>query len=161
MARAVLVDLDGTLIDRAPTVRAFLPTQFLRYAAPSGHSEAKYIRRFLELDANGYGSKESTYETLQHELNLRASVDDLVRDFRTNAFREVFLFPDAREVLAGLRRQGFELGIVSNGSASRQSAKIAAADLARYVDVVLTSGALWGCASPTRQSSAEPPTSFR
>ncbi|HZJ08463.1 MAG TPA: HAD family hydrolase, partial [Trueperaceae bacterium] len=141
VVRAVLFDLDGTLINRLPTLLAYLPKQFLSYAPPARHDETvSYVRRFLELDADGYGNKESLYETLTSEFGLQAGVDELLQDFRSNAFDEVFLFPDALDVLTELRRLGYVLGIVSNGSAQSQRKKISVADLARHVEVVLISG---------------------
>lgn len=138
--RAFLFDLDGTLIDRIPSLRAYLPQQYIRHASKRTTVGAQsFVRRFLELDANGYGSKESLYEALRTEFDLQVDVDELVQDLRQNAFREVVLYPNALEVLIELRRLGNQLGLITNGAEVTQSSKITAANLTNYLDVVLIS----------------------
>lgn len=156
---AVFFDLDGTLIDRIPSLRAYLPQQYLHYASAERAVGAQnYARRFLELDANGYGHKESLYEALRSEFDLEVGVDELVQDLRSNAFREVVLYPNALDVLIELRRLGYQLGLITNGAEVTQYTKITAGSLAEFLDVILISEVV-GLRKPNpaifRQAAAE------
>lgn len=141
--QAYLFDLDQTLIDNAPSLRAFLPDQHHRFAPSFRRSEADaYHRRFMDLDANGYANKRQLYDVLRSEFGIQASVEDLVQDFRTNCYRTVHPFPDATSVLTCLKQRGHPIGIVTNGSTATQDRKIRAAGLSSLVDVVLISGSI-------------------
>jgi putative hydrolase of the HAD superfamily len=50
------------------------------------------------------------------------------------------LFPDALQFLVGLRDEGVPLGLVTNGDAREQRAKIERHDLARFFDVIVIEG---------------------
>jgi putative hydrolase of the HAD superfamily len=50
------------------------------------------------------------------------------------------LFPDALAFLVGLRGRGLPLGLVTNGDAREQRAKIERHDLARFFDVIVIEG---------------------
>ena len=140
MRQAYLFDLDQTLIDRGPSLRAFLPDQHRRFTSFHRRSESDaYHRRFMELDANGYADKWRLYDVLRSEFGIRASVDDLVQDFRTNGYRTVHLYPDVMNILSALKQRGYPTGIVTNGSTATQTRKVTAAGLATVADIVLIS----------------------
>ena len=73
---------------------------------------------------------------------LPISVDELITDFRRNAWRgcREFLFPDAEDVLGQLRWRGYKLGIITNGSRESQCTKLSESGLASLVDAALVSG---------------------
>ncbi|WP_162893294.1 HAD family hydrolase [Microbacterium halotolerans] len=48
-------------------------------------------------------------------------------------------FPEAREVLASVRRAGLRVGVLTNGAEAQQNEKLSAIGLAEAVDVVCTS----------------------
>lgn len=55
MIKAVLFDLDGTLLDRDASVKWFIEEQYERLDKQLGHVlKEKYISRFIELDNHGY-----------------------------------------------------------------------------------------------------------
>ena len=96
-----LFDLDGTLVDRLPSLEAFLPEQYERYGAGKPLAES-YTLRFLELEQNGHAAKVEVYKTLVREFRLDASVEELATDFRHNAFKVCTAYPGALEVLRHL-----------------------------------------------------------
>jgi putative hydrolase of the HAD superfamily len=147
MPPAFLFDLDQTLIDRTRSLLEFLPSQLRRFGADEEFDCDAYVRRFLELDANGYGDKRLAYQALRAELDLRADANELLEDFRANCFRSAHLFPGARRVLSELRSVGARMAIVSNGSSGSQMAKIEATGIAEYFDGIIISGDL-GFAKP-------------
>lgn len=136
--RAILFDLDDTLLDREASVGVFLQGQYLRYK-PVHVSYEAYRDRFRELDEHGYVDKRQVYQTLIDEFAIPASVGELVADFRSKAWDDSRLFPDASKVLKQLRRQGYKLGVITNGSMESQFAKLHKSGLASFVDVALIS----------------------
>ena len=62
-----------------------------------------------------------------------------VIDFRQNAWQHCQTFSDADIVLQQLRRRGYQLGIITNGSSESQRAKLNGANLISHFDVILIS----------------------
>ena len=133
-----LFDLDGTLVDRLPSLEAFLPEQYKKYGAGKPLAES-YTRRFLELERNGHAAKHEVYQTLIDEFRLNASEKELITDFRQNAFKICKTQPGAQHVLGQLQRQGYRLGVVTNGSAQAQTQKLRASGLDALVEFSLIS----------------------
>jgi len=53
--KAVVFDLDGTLLNRDASVKIFLENQYKRLNKSVNHiSKDNYITRFIELDSRGY-----------------------------------------------------------------------------------------------------------
>lgn len=71
MIIAVLFDLDGTLLDRDATIRAFIEDQYDRFYKRL-HTVPKltFVNRFIELDQHGYVWKDKVYKRLIGELAL-------------------------------------------------------------------------------------------
>ena len=138
MDRAVLFDLDGTLLDRDASVGAYTTALHSRLAVAAPLTA--FSARFLDLDYHGYGDKDVLFETLIKEFLLSGSSEELVADFRRNAWDECVTFPKAEEVLQALRSKGYALGIVTNGTAESQRAKLRNARLDQLVDAIVISG---------------------
>ncbi|MDR6220370.1 hypothetical protein [Deinococcus soli (ex Cha et al. 2016)] len=62
---AILFDLDGTLHDRAVTLRAWLAGHVRQFGLPDG-----YVARFLELEDHGYRPKAEVIPQLVQEFAL-------------------------------------------------------------------------------------------
>jgi putative hydrolase of the HAD superfamily len=136
--KAMLFDLDETLLDRNATVEAYLRDQRRRYNL--NHLAFKtYCDRFIELDEHGYADKQEVFGKLIMEFGFPASVEELVADFRHNAWTNCQTFPDAERVLRQLRTRRCRLGIVTNGSLESQQAKLLSSGLAELVEEVLIS----------------------
>lgn len=138
MIRAVLFDLDDTLLDRESATEVFLEDQYLRLRlreVPFEH----YQKRFRELDENGYASRRTVFQSLVKEYRLDVSPDELEAEFRRCVWWNCRLYPDARDTLHRLRRAGYALGIVTNGTSDAQRAKLESSALPESVDAVLVS----------------------
>jgi putative hydrolase of the HAD superfamily len=62
MIRAVLFDLDGTLLDRAGTLQLFLNQQYELFAAQlAATNREAYLKTIIELDGYGYVPKAEVY----------------------------------------------------------------------------------------------------
>jgi len=141
-ASVYLFDLDGTLIDRLPSLKQFLPEQYACYGSSGAALLESFVAGFLELDRAGHAPKHEVYETLVREFMLNASVPELVADFRRNAFKSCRPQPGALHVLEELRRRGIRLGVVTNGSVAAQEQKLNASGIAPLVTFKLISEAV-------------------
>lgn len=133
MPGGYLFDLDGTLVDRLPSLKRFLPEQYARCRTTDTLLADGFAARFLELEEGGHRPKDEVYKTLIRESGLSASVAELVADFRVNAYRVCETQPGALAVLERLQLRGARLGVVTNGSVTAQEQKLKASGLAARV----------------------------
>ena len=139
---AVLFDLDGTLHDRAETVRRYLAGHVRRFDLPEGYAE-----RWTVLDDLGYRSKPEVFPQLVAEFGLKHDPQVLLQDFSDHAWADCRLMPHSHEVLAELRRRGLKLGLVTNGRGEKQRQCMAGLGLADAFDTVIVSREV-GCSKP-------------
>ena len=142
MIKAVLFDLDGTLLDRDSTVRLLLRDQYATFAAHLGHIDREvFVSRVLALDDHGHGKKKAAlYTSIVEEFDLPATLAaDLLDHFwgRYHVFCRPF--PDVVSTLSELERRGTQLGIVTNGTQRIQHGAISAIGILGYFERVLIS----------------------
>lgn len=138
LIKAVLFDLDETLLDREAMIERFLVGQYARLGLQTPSYEL-YRARFKQLDEHGYADRYKVFQTLAAEFSLPLSAEELLADFRRHAWQGCQPFPDAHAVLKELRSRGYPLGLITNGSREAQRGKLSAADLAGYFEVILIS----------------------
>jgi putative hydrolase of the HAD superfamily len=143
MIKAVLFDLDGTLLDRANSLSAFLVDQHACFSHRLGAAGLEPWRsRFLALDQDGHVHKSIVYKAILSEFGGEAAADaDLLDDYRQHCCEHARGFPGITHTLAALREKGLKLGIVSNGETAFQMRNINAVGLETLVDVILVSEA--------------------
>ena len=139
---AVLFDLDGTLHDRAETIRRYLAGHVRRFDLPHGYAE-----RWTVLDDFGYRSKAEVFPQLVAEFGLKHDPQVLLDDFGDHAWVDCQLMPYSYEVLTELRRRGLRLGLVTNGWSEKQRQCMAGLGLADAFDTVVISREV-GCSKP-------------
>jgi putative hydrolase of the HAD superfamily len=139
--KAVLFDLDETLIQRAGAIRRFIADQYDRYAgALAPLTRDQYSSRFLDLEDEGRADKAVVYPALVRALGIAGvSSDVLLADYRARYPGFASLTPGAAETLAALHAGGLRLGVVTNGNGQVQNGKIDAIGVRPLLDCVVIS----------------------
>ena len=139
---AALFDLDGTLLDRRASFRAFAAA-FIAERFPDGKFPEGFedmIARMEELDGNGYGRKTMLYETLIRRWNLKGETVQGLIDAHHAAFaRFVRPDPDMEHVLDALASR-YRLGLITNGTSHGQHLKIDKLGIRHRFEVIVVSG---------------------
>jgi putative hydrolase of the HAD superfamily len=139
--KGVLFDLDGTLFDRDTAVRDLFAAQFREFQGQlGGITSEHYVERLIELDGHGHADKRVVFGTLVRELGLDSELGDVLEDH----YREIYPafgapFPDALPTLRELRARGIAIGLVTNGRADVQAAKVQRLGLEPLLDATLIS----------------------
>jgi putative hydrolase of the HAD superfamily len=141
MIRAVLFDLDETLIIRAGAIRAFIAGQYERFAGRLGGIDAQtYTSRFLDMEDNGRIAKDKLYPSFVAAMGITGvSADELLEDYRAIYPSCAVLSEGARETVEAIRGQGLPVGVITNGNERVQRAKLDAIGLAQFFDPVVIS----------------------
>jgi putative hydrolase of the HAD superfamily len=139
--KAVIFDLDGTLLDRDASVLKFINNQYDRWKEWLGHiPKEKYISRFIALDCRGYVWKDKVYQQLVEEYTIRKItwqmlLDDYVAEFHNSCIP----FPNLIGMLETLKNASIRLGIITNGKGQFQMDNIKSLGIERYFDTILVS----------------------
>ncbi len=127
--RALLLDLDNTLVDRDAALRAWLVS-----VLPSRSCTQEALDALIECDRGGYGSKSAFFKLVGERCGT--SAEQARRRFVHELPRFIRLKADADELL---RRFAGPTVIVTNGSSPMQRRKLAHAGLEGRVTHVLVS----------------------
>jgi putative hydrolase of the HAD superfamily len=151
--RALLLDLDDTLLDYSGGVDACWEAACATAAGEL--AQAPLVAALAEARRAFWSDPEHNRRERVHMVRAWTRIATLALercggDQRLGAaIAEAFaarrrsvmaLFPDALQVLTTLRERGTPLGLVTNGDAREQRAKIERHDLARFFDAIVIEG---------------------
>jgi putative hydrolase of the HAD superfamily len=141
--RAVVFDLDGTLLDRRRSVECFARDQWRRFAHDLRTVEQEqYVHAFIERDDDGYAARKGVFTGLVAQFELPSGVAATLRqDYRDGFPAACVLFADVVDTLSSLRASGLKLGLITNGSVPMQSRKLECLALSPMFDTILISDA--------------------
>ena len=108
MIKAVLFDLDGTLLDTVPDIQACVNETLRRRGYPEMDHEriCAYV---------GDGAKALIERVLpEHAADLDACYEDFRVRFAASANTFTRLYADERETLSAIRAHGWKMGVVTN-----------------------------------------------
>ncbi len=115
---AVLFDLDGTLLDRDSSLKAFAQAQFDRFQAhfAPAYTRDAFVERLIALDDHGRVWKDEVYRQLLQERGIRdLTWQALLKDYEEGFCRHCKGFPGLTVMIAELKAAGQRLGLVTNG----------------------------------------------
>ena len=141
MIKAVIFDLDGTLLNRDESVKKFIINQYERLNKWVNHiSKEEYTTRFIELDNRGYVWKDKVYQQLTEEFEMKGVTwEDLLEDYLSHFKDHCVSFPNLFDLLEELRNKQFTLGIITNGMGQFQMDNIKALGIEKYFKIILIS----------------------
>ncbi|WP_148882534.1 TIGR02253 family HAD-type hydrolase [Thermococcus aciditolerans] len=132
--RAVLFDIDGTLLTEMPLIQLFLPQVYDRLSRRFGISKDEARERFLD---EIFGRRD-TYDW--HDWNFFFRLFDLdlcYEELMERYPHKLHVYPDTIPVLEWLRDSGYKLGAVTSGP-EYQRLKLRLTGLLDYFDAVVT-----------------------
>ncbi len=143
MIRAVLFDLDGTLLDRAKSLVQFARQQHQRHAALQTLTQAEYVRSLVALDSNGHVWKDAVYQQLIARYGISGITwETLLQDYVENFSTACIGFPGLHETLACLKSQVYSLGLITNGKSPFQEHNVQSLGIQPFFAVTLVSEAV-------------------
>lgn len=140
--KAVVFDLDNTLIDRRTAFRKFCNYFIDKYFHDTSLPENKdsMIDYMVFLDKDGYYGKIKFYETLVEKWNIQNfTIHQLRDDYYKSFYKFIETFPDATETLNHLKSK-YSLGIITNGHSNIQNQKIDHTKIRPFFDDIIVSG---------------------
>jgi HAD superfamily hydrolase (TIGR01549 family) len=141
--RFAFFDLDNTLVDTQSALRSWATGFVHEYGLGDESTVAEVVVRRTRAAENWTEFTERLREWYGITDDPREVYERMLVDYTA----KFTLDPSAAEGLERLREDGWLLGIVTNGVARMQDAKVDRVGLRAYVDVVVTSGAV-GYAKP-------------
>jgi HAD superfamily hydrolase (TIGR01549 family) len=124
-----LFDLDDTLIDHRAAFRAWAEEFAVEHGLGS-----EGVSWLLTAKADHSGPKDRLFFSIRDEFDLAESADQLWRRYRRRIPELASCRSEDLEALEQLRGAGWRIGIVTNGMADNQLAKIKRTGLAELVD---------------------------
>ncbi|NJF24497.1 TIGR02253 family HAD-type hydrolase [Thermococcus sp. Bubb.Bath] len=134
MVKAILFDIDHTLLTEEPLMMLFLPQVYEKLAKKRGINKEEARNIFL----NEIMERRDSYEW--HDWNfffdlfeLDMKYEDILRGYP----HKLHVYSDVPPVLEWLREEGYSLGVVTSGP-EYQRLKLELTGLSKYFDVVVT-----------------------
>lgn len=141
MIKAVIFDLDGTLLNRDASVRAFINCQYELLNQWVGHiPKETYSSRFIELECRGYVWKDKVYQQLVDEFRITGITQEfLLQDYIEHFKQSCIPFPNLIYLLEKLMRKSISIGLITNGKGQFQMDVIEALGIKKYFKTILIS----------------------
>ncbi|MDU2242991.1 MAG: HAD family hydrolase [Paenibacillus sp.] len=141
--KAVLFDLDNTLMDRDHTFRSFASQLVRECLVPMDEMRREaLVAEMIERDRDGYRPKEGFFQELLDWLPWakETTLEELKSYYDRYYMTHAKAMDYAEDTLQACREKGLRLGIITNGYSHLQHAKIDLLGLRRFFDAIVVSG---------------------
>jgi len=138
--KAILFDLDNTLIQRQKSAYAFF-CDIVERCYP-GLEEAEKLKRADELylwDGHGYTPKNELFYNLLNKYGFVCQPKDLADLWVSDLWKYTKCFPQSKHVLSTLRKK-YKIGCLTNGNPHSQRRKLEVSGLQDAFDAIRVSG---------------------
>ncbi|EKS24078.1 HAD family hydrolase [Staphylococcus sp. HMSC072B07] len=139
--KAVVFDLEGTLLDRNKSREKFIEEQYERFHDYLVHVQARdFKKQFIELDDDEDHDKPELYKAIIKRFHVdRLTWKDLFRDFETHFYRYVFPYHDTQYTLERLIQRGYLTGVIANGKSKIKQYRLENLGILSYIHFLSTS----------------------
>lgn len=151
MIKAVLFDLDDTLIDRPASLSKYAAHFHREFEGLLGAVTVREIEStIILLDENGYRPRDEVYAGIVEQLAwVQAPDSSVIREhWNTWFLRSTVARSGLTETLAALAGANLRIGVVTNGSVLTQTAKIEQLGIGQYFATAIISEAVQ-CKKPS------------
>ncbi|MDF1657877.1 MAG: HAD family hydrolase [Verrucomicrobiales bacterium] len=140
--RAVIFDLDQTLLDRTASLGAFLKWQTDGMLKPDLESPPEFISRFVELDNNGRVWKDVVYQRLIEEFAINGWKTEELLAVYESCFCAFSVPRIGVDQAIGELAGSYFLGLISNGKSPFQERNFRALGYSSSFDSIIVSEAV-------------------
>ncbi|ENU30736.1 MULTISPECIES: HAD family hydrolase [unclassified Acinetobacter] len=141
--KAIIFDLDQTLLDRTTSLIRFLTWQTNYFRLIPNKVREQFIKRFLELDDNGKVWKDLVYEKLTQEFMIKhISKDQLLESYINDFNKFSCCYENVEITINQLKQHGYLIGLISNGRTPFQEHNFYALGLSEFFSSILVSEAV-------------------
>lgn len=141
--KAVLFDLDNTLINRNKAFRVFTNKLIDQFIECRDEKAREAMIEFIRVaDRNGYRKKSELFGEIKSRYPLKnpdTSIKDLLDFWFSEFFKCTVLMDSAIEVLEAIKDNGYLLGLITNGSIRSQNGKLDFVKIREYFDDIIVS----------------------
>lgn len=139
--KAVVFDLEGTLLDRTKSRDKFIEEQYERFHDYFVYVQlADFKHKFIELDDDEDNDKPYVYKEIIKQFHIdRLRWKDLFHDFEMHFYRYVFPYYDTLYTLEKLSENDYLLGVIANGKSKIKQFRIYSLGIEHAINYLSTS----------------------
>lgn len=139
MIKALIFDLDNTLIDRQRAFSEMLQREFSKITNDKILIDTM-VADIISWDRNGEVSRDITFQMWKDKYNFpNPTPEELSASWSNESGRVAYLYPDVRETLSKLKEK-YKLAVLSNGNKISQRRKMETINIYDLLDYSLVSG---------------------
>ena len=139
--KAVVFDLEGTLLDRVKSREKFIEEQYERFHDYLIHVQlADFKKAFIELDDDEDNDKPDLYKEIIKRFHVdRLTWKDLFNDFEMHFYRYVFPYYDTLYTLEQLTERNYLTGVIANGKSKIKQFRLHSLGIEHVINYLSTS----------------------